>query len=92
MKRREILIPKEIIDVSKVDVETHTCSDGAPVWVDLNMGGYKGPNGETTLELEKKAEYVNKRLIRKMWYRVLESQPQLKDNDYAKAISYFLTN
>lgn len=88
-----IQITKEIAELSNIDLDNHRCADGSPVWIDLNMGTYKNLKLKDSLELAKKAEYVNKELIRELWDKMLEINPNLKEsNKYAEAIDYFLKN
>ena len=67
MEKKNIEIPQHIIETLKVNAETYKCNDGSPVWIDLNVGEWKGQNENTSLSIEAKAEYVNKKLIRELW-------------------------
>ena len=92
MEKKNIEIPQHVIETSKVNAETYKCNDGSPVWVDLNVGEWKGPNGNTSLSIEAKAEYVNKNLIRELWNKFWELDEEDDHIKYVQAIDYFLNN
>lgn len=92
MEKKNIEIPQHVIETSKVNAGTHNCNDGSPVWIDLNVGEWKGPNGNTSLSIEAKAEYVNKNLIRELWNKFWELDEEDDQMKYVQAIDYFLNN
>ena len=92
MEKKIIPIPQHVIDVSKVNTETNKCKDGSPVWIDLNVGDWKGLNENTSLSIEAKAEYVNKNLIRELWNKFWELDEKDDQIKYVQAIDYFLNN
>ena len=85
-------MPQHMIETSKVNAETNKCNDGSPVWIDLNIGNYKCQEGDTTLSLETKTEYINKNLIRDLWNKFLELDEEDDQFKYLQAIDYFLNN
>ena len=92
MEKKNICIPQKVIGVAKINADTNKCNDGSPVYIDLNIGNWKGQEGDTTLSLETKAEYINKNLIRDLWNKFWEFDEKDEQFKYVQAIDYFLNN
>ena len=92
MENKNICIPQQVIDVTKINTETNKCNDGSPVWIGLNIDKWKDQEWDTTLSLEPKAEYINKNLIRDLWNKFWELDEEDDQFKYVQAIDYLLNN